>query len=156
MTMAQMKWQAAIKKVLDAAEEPVHYTDIAQAIIDEGLRTSVGATPAATVAAQLSRPPLVHEVVRVERGTYALANRHSAAPDSEVLVDILDDIAPVAPSESTDLEDMGLINAFGMYWRRDGIDWSRNRAAQLFGSQQSGSERVDFAPQAGIYLLHDR
>ena len=36
MTMAQMKWQAAIKKVLDAAEEPVHYTDIAQAIIDEG------------------------------------------------------------------------------------------------------------------------
>lgn len=154
--MAQMKWQDAIKKVLDAAEEPVHYTDIAQAIIDEGLRTSVGATPAATVAAQLSRPPLVHEVVRVERGTYALANRHSATPDSETLVDLVDDVAPVTPSESTDVEDMGLINAFGMYWRRDGIDWSRSRAAQLFGSQQSGSERVDFAPQAGIYLLHDR
>lgn len=154
--MAQMKWQDAIKKVLDAAEEPVQYTDIAQAIIDEGLRTNVGATPAATVAAQLSRPPLVNEVVRVERGTYALSTRHVAPLESESPLAVVEDIAPPAPSESTDVEDMGLINAFGMYWRRDGIDWSRSRNAQLFGSQQSGSAGVDFAPQAGIYLLHDR
>ncbi|MCH8563700.1 winged helix-turn-helix domain-containing protein [Nesterenkonia sp. YGD6] len=73
-----MKWREAIKKVLEDADEPVHYTEITQRIMVEGLRAGVGANPAATVAAQLSQPPLVKEVVRVEKGAYALARPDNA------------------------------------------------------------------------------
>src|SRR5690606_23098737 len=52
-----------------------------------------------------------------------------------------------------DVEEMGLINAFGMYWQRNAVSW-KNRPV-LLGYQQSGSRRVDFSEQGGVYLLHD-
>ncbi len=38
----QMRWREAILTVLGDSSEPMHYADIAQAIIDNGYRTSVG------------------------------------------------------------------------------------------------------------------
>jgi len=49
-----MGWRDAIAEVLKTSDTPLHYSDIAQAIIDRGYRQNVGATPAATVAAVLS------------------------------------------------------------------------------------------------------
>ena len=152
--MADMKWRDAIKRVLREAEEPVHYTDIAQSIIDNKYRLKVGATPAATVAAQLGAHPLVNEVERVERGVYRLRpTAPPVEPGGQAAVSA-PPVSAVAAEDAPDIESMGLINAFGMYWRRNLVDWARARP-RILGSQQSGSETVDFAEQAGIYLLHD-
>ncbi|MFC7959667.1 GIY-YIG nuclease family protein [Rhodococcoides kroppenstedtii] len=51
-------------------------------------------------------------------------------------------------------EEMGLINAFGMYWSRSDVFWEAGQVS-LLGEQQAGSEPVDFREQAGIYLLYD-
>lgn len=51
---ADMPWQDAIAAVLRSSGEPLHYSDIAQKIGDNGYRTNVGATPANTVSANLS------------------------------------------------------------------------------------------------------
>lgn len=40
----ELTWRAAIDKVLGAATTPLHYKDIAEKIIADGLRTSLGAT----------------------------------------------------------------------------------------------------------------
>jgi len=47
----------------------------------------------------------------------------------------------------------GFIQAFGMYWRRDMVDWKNQPS--LWGVQQRGAEDVDFGGQKGVYLLHD-
>ncbi|MBD8061023.1 hypothetical protein H9624_01640 [Actinomycetaceae bacterium Sa1BUA1] len=155
-----MRWKAAIEKVLRDAGAPMHYAEIAQAIIDNGYRTSVGATPAATVAANLSSTSLRDRVERIEKGVYSLRSPHTGplpteeAPPSGSPED-LDVDAPLADSDIEAVEpEMGLINAFGMFWRRSETDWG-NRTPQLLGIQQSGSKPVDFTDQAGVYLLYD-
>lgn len=63
------------------------------------------------------------------------------------------DVKPVpAPAEDF-TEDPGLITSFGMFWRRDQIDWgNRNR---ILGHKPGNETDVDFAGQIGVYLLHD-
>jgi hypothetical protein len=51
---ANLPWEDAIQRVLAEADGALHYADIAERIVSKGLRRSVGATPAATVAAHLS------------------------------------------------------------------------------------------------------
>ena len=46
--MADLSWRNAIIKVLKENKKPLHYTYIAQRIIDRGYRKNVGATPAAS------------------------------------------------------------------------------------------------------------
>lgn len=154
--MREMKWREAILKVLRESHEPMHYSDIAQVIIDNGYRSSIGATPAATVAANLSQPPLRDRVQRVSTGVYELRELSHERLESEkavsVPLDTESDGASVAVVE--DSTRMGLINAFGMFWSRTEVDWSR-RSTKLLGVQQSGSQHVDFGQQAGVYLLYD-
>ena len=74
--MADLNWRDAIQKVLEGENDPVHYTEIAEKIVAQGLRTQVGATPAASVAAELSTS-LKQEgdgspFERVSRGYYRL------------------------------------------------------------------------------------
>jgi hypothetical protein len=52
-------------------------------------------------------------------------------------------------------ETTGLINALGMYWSRDKINWNTG-SPKLLGRQAAGSEPVDFSDQRGVYLLYDR
>ncbi|HEX72930.1 MAG TPA: hypothetical protein ENN65_06410 [Candidatus Hydrogenedentes bacterium] len=49
-----MTWRKAIDKVLGSSPTPLHYNEITQRIIEEGLRQKLGATPAATVNAQIA------------------------------------------------------------------------------------------------------
>lgn len=147
--MPTLTWKQAVLKVLESADEPMHYTDIAQAIVDRKFRDSVGATPANTVAAQLGK--LSDAVTRLDRGNYFLTRR----------LDELDEHAPspVSPNEDASFvddaaaEQTGIINAFGMYWRREEVDWTAN-SPRLYGTQLSGGEKVDFAGQIGIYILY--
>jgi|SRR5580692_750564 hypothetical protein len=46
-----MEWKDAIVKVLSDAGTPIHYTEIAEQIVERGLREELTATPANTVAA---------------------------------------------------------------------------------------------------------
>ncbi|MGV1003652.1 MAG: hypothetical protein ACOYEV_02560 [Candidatus Nanopelagicales bacterium] len=53
-----------------------------------------------------------------------------------------------------DAEQMGLINTFGMFWRRSEVNWAQ-KSVKLLGIQQVGSQEIDFGEQAGVYLLYD-
>jgi hypothetical protein len=154
--MADMKWRDAILRVLREADGPLHYREIAQLIIDNGYRQSVGATPAATVAANLGNADVRPLVRRVSRGVYELGTPSLAAsatgseslagPSTAASIELADEPDPEA--------EMGLINAFGMFWMRQEVDWS-NRSPKILGAQQTGSVPVDFSTQAGVYLLYD-
>ncbi|QDU67312.1 HTH domain-containing protein [Engelhardtia mirabilis] len=144
--MTELSWHEAIVKVLEGATEPLHYNQIAQEVAQQGLRENLGATPASTVAAQLSislkndgdQSPFE----RVSRGVYRLRGQVPKVPSEAV-----------SPSEDEDEPETGLINAFGMYWLRERVLWEKPR---LLGQQQPGSSSVDFMGQRGVYLLHDR
>lgn len=142
--MPDMPWREAILAALHDSGAPMHYAEIAQAIIDNGYRVNVGATPAATVSSNLSGLVRRKSVVKVERGMYALANTRRKVVQR----------VEEADEAQEDAREMGLINAFGMFWDRDGVYW-RTRRPRLLGVQQSGSASVDFADQAGVYVLYD-
>lgn len=143
--MADLNWREAISEVLKDESDPMHYVAIAELVVERGLKTQVGATPAASVAAELSTS-LANEgesspFERVSRGYYRLRDQ---GPSVEVSAD--------EAKADTAAPDTGLINAFGMYWRRDRVSWNPLR---LWGQQQPGSTPVDFTAQRGVYLLHD-
>ncbi|MEW6352521.1 MAG: winged helix-turn-helix domain-containing protein [Thermodesulfobacteriota bacterium] len=50
----ELTWRKAVEKILTDAPGAVHYKDITDKIIEDGLRTNLGATPAATVSALLT------------------------------------------------------------------------------------------------------
>ncbi|MGD7707869.1 winged helix-turn-helix domain-containing protein [Microlunatus sp. Y2014] len=140
-----MQWKQAILKVLGDAEDPLHYAAIAQRIVDGGLRKQTGATPAATVASTISLY-MRDEVVRVERGVYALATSTRSSTMAEP--------GPEPQAVPDDVEeDTGFLNAFGMFWRRDEVDWDR-RGQALLGAQLTASQPVNFADQVGVYMLY--
>lgn len=143
-----MPWRKAIIEVLRDSASPLHYAEIAQAIIDSGLRVKVGATPAATVAVYLSeaiRSDTDAPFVKVERGVYAFRDSLAASMSQPI---------EEADEARADAREMGLINAFGMFWSRDRVAW-RTGMPNLLGVQQSGSAEVNFTAQAGVYVLYD-
>ena len=137
-----LTWDQAIQSVLRDKGRPMHYTDIADEIIKQGLRDSVGATPARTVNAMMNYH-YPERYVRLGEGLYAL-NTWPVASDALK-------IEPIE-SEQADHE-TGAINAFGMFWRRDWINWER---PELIGKQEGADLNVNFNDQVGVYLLHDR
>lgn len=147
-----MPWRKAILKVLSEAKEPLHYSEIAQRILDQGLRKQTGATPAATVAATISMY-MQEDIVRVDRGVYTLASRASTSLDtpSTERPDAPKAIPPTAPEKAE--EDNGFLNAFGMFWRRDEVDWEQ-RGQSLLGAQLKAAQAVNFAEQVGVYILY--
>lgn len=145
--MKNMPWLEAIRKVLDENTGPMKYTDIAQKILDSQYRSDVGATPAATVAANLSVSLKDQDSPfwRVGKGMYSLrpvasTSTHQTQPQTTEVDD--------------EQREMGFINAFGMFWARDNVNW-RLTTPKLLGVQQSGSRPVNFAAQAGVYVLYD-
>lgn len=147
--MADMPWRDAVVAVLENSDSPMHYAEIAQAVIDQGYRVNVGATPAATVSATLSesvrKSPKRSPFVKVKRGVYALRGKLPSTP--------LD--AEDSDAAQEDARQMGLINAFGMFWDRDQVLWTP-QVPRLLGMQQAGSSSVNFTTQAGVYILYDR
>src|SRR5262245_1531773 len=102
--MPDVSWKEAIIQVLRGSAEPLHYTKIADAILESGLTVNVGATPPRTVNGTITTS-LKDEgdnspFFRVSTGVYQL--RESAGAKPEVLATVAEE------AEST-----GLINAFG-------------------------------------------
>jgi len=150
--MAQkMTWRQAIDTVLAESTTPLHYKDITERIISQGLRTDLGATPADTVSAQISSS-IKHQgttsvYIRVAKGTFAL---RTSKPDIAIVP------AKLTPDveESDDSEEQyDVVSSFGMFWRREAIEWIAT--PRLLGMQQIGATPVDFNTQLGVYLLYD-
>lgn len=152
--MSNLSWKEAIIKVLETSSEALHYTEIAEAISAQGLRTEVGATPANSVAAVLTSS-LKDEAdgspfMRVSKGFYGLRG----PPQGRVAVVTASNVSPTPTALRVETQDeAGLINAFGMYWVRDMVLW--RTMPRLLGQQQPGSQPVDFCGETGVYLLHD-
>lgn len=141
-----LKWEEAILQILSDKKTPVHYSDIAKAIGELGLRPSekMGLTPSSTVNVILHHQ-LKNKVTTVGKGNYILtsvlnANNLITPP----LVNGTDD--------DEDIED-DLITAYGRFWSRH-LFMENN--ARLFGSsvKDANAERADFTELPGIYLLH--
>ncbi len=144
----ELTWRKAIEKVLSEAPGAVHYKDLTDRIIEDGLRTSLGATPAATVSAHLTtalkREGSECPWQKIGKGLYIWKKRAGITQPAE---------QTVSPEEDTDEEQYDVISSFGMFWRRESIEWTSN--PKVLGMQQIGAEPVDFSKQTGIYLLYD-
>jgi hypothetical protein len=147
----ELTWRDAIDTVLGAAATPLHYREITDRIIGDKLRTNLGATPTATVNAQISAS-IKHDkpspYMRVGKGIFALAQTSK--------VKVISTKAKLTPAleESIESEEQyDIVSSFGMFWRRDAIQWSAS--PKLLGMQQIGTTPVDFNKQLGIYLLYD-
>lgn len=138
-------WKDAIIQVLRDNAEPLHYTDIAEAIVERRLKDTLGATPARTVSGtittSLNREGDNSPFLRISKGYYALKESVGLVPQ-------------VAIPLEEEAQSTGLINAFGMYWTRDKVLWSPSKP-RILGKQQAGSTIVDFHNENGVYLLHD-
>ncbi len=149
--MSDMKWIKAIEKVLEEEKKPLHYSDIADRIVEKGYRKSVGATPASSVNSYLSTDIKDNEsssiFVKVQLGTFTLKK-------------YLDQVEDDASSES-EVDQVGIgikevkevIQSFGISWNRDQVLWKT--APDLYGVQTFGATPVNFAKQIGVYLLFD-
>ena len=148
---SELTWGQAIQKVLGESPEPMHYADITDRIVKDGLRQNLGATPAATVIATLATS-IKHKgkkspFVRVSKGTYDLVKRAAAVSTGAITV-------RGSGIVSADAEEQyAIVAAFGMFWRREAVDWMRT--PKLLGMQQIGATPVDFNGQRGVYLLYD-
>lgn len=147
----ELTWRKAIDKILASSPTPLPYNEIAEQIIAEGLRTTVGATPASTVSAQITGS-IKHEgesspYIRVARGTFTLKSRGSSK-------DIIPKkLTPEIAESQEEEEQYEIVSSFGMFWKKDGVEWSS--IPKLLGMQQIGAIPVDFSKQLGIYLLYD-
>lgn len=146
---SKIKWIEAIKKVLTMASIPLHYNEITEKIISEGLCKNIGATPSYTVkryiTASIRDDGAFSPFIRAGRGIFALNSNFfdKNAEDSE----------DSTSEEKATEEQYEIITSFGMFWRKEFIEW--NSMPKLLGMQQIGSKAVDFCKQIGIYLLYD-
>ena len=147
----EMTWGQAIDTVLSSSNTALHYKDIAEQIIALKLRTSLGATPAATVNACIAHS-IKHEgsespYIRVAKGIFALkgGERISAVAPPKLTPDI-------AESEEVE-EQYEIVTSFGMFWRRSAVEWVST--PKLLGMQEIGATPVNFFAQLGVYLLYD-
>src|SRR5215207_8667980 len=124
--MADRSWKSAIIEVLTEAKEPLHYREITERILTRGLKTTDGATPDATVGAQITasikHDGVVSPFIKVGKGTFALRPPASQPAQIEPEQDGADEV----------------IRAFGMYWQRELVVWRRQ--PKLYGRQQVGAK----------------
>lgn len=157
MPSSQVGWRDAAIQVLRDSPNGMSYTQIADEIIARGLRSKIGATPAASVntALSLSIKDLGEQspFERIDWGRYRLrlkATGEIATASPQLPTQSLKEQELAEKKEST-----GLINALGMYWSREKVLWTAPKP-KLLGRQNPASEPVDFYDQRGVYLLHDR
>ncbi len=149
---SELTWRQAIEKVLGASATPLHYKEITERIIADGLRKSLGATPSATVnahiAASIKHDGAQSPYVRVAKGIITLAKSATAQT-----ITATGQLTPTVPESEESEEQYEIVTSFGMFWRRNAVEWSAT--PKLFGMQQIGATPVDFNKQLGIYLLYD-
>lgn len=148
---SELTWRKAIEKVLASSAVPLHYNEITERIISEGLRKNIGATPAATVNAQISAS-IKHDgnsspYIRIAKGTFSM---HAGVSGVSIVISKL--TPDIMESEESE-EQYEIITSFGMFWRKEAVEWIAT--PKLLGMQQIGATPVDFYKQLGIYLLYD-
>lgn len=143
----EMTWRQAVLQILDEATEPMYYGDIADEILNRGLKTTVGKTPNYTVAGIISdfRNEGM-DVVKTQPGVFYLRKEQTPLPDVTV-IESDDEL------DATDVTQNLAVAAYGLYWERDKVDWSARR---LLGYDVSPdpNQTINFADQQGVYLLH--
>lgn len=149
--MSDRPWKDAIIEVLSLSEGAMHYADIAEMVVEMGLRESVGATPKNTVNAyigsSLNDEKDSSPFIRVGRGVYFLRSKSQAETSGDSAQSSLIDSGERGQNGDS------IVNAFGMYWQRDSVLW--NSKPDLLGKQQVGADFVNFTEQKGVYLLYD-
>lgn len=142
-------WKEAVVEVLETAGQSMHYADIAEEIQRRKLRSSFGATPANTVYTVLYETIKKDgdDAIFIKSGVGEFMLRRAATPSKKR------GKAPLTLEAEEAAETGGIIKAFGMFWRREWVDWTSK--PKLMGWQQEGAKPVDFAEQKGVYLLHD-
>lgn len=129
-------------------------SEITEAIIAQGLRTNLGATPEATVGAQIYirivKDKSACPIEKVAKATFRWRGATKAAPNNVAASSRVQTIAVV--DDDAD-EPASIITSFGMFWRRDHVRWSAK--CRLEGKQRIESESVNFSEQLGVYLLYD-
>ncbi len=145
---AELTWRKAIEKVLSEAPGATHYQKITEKIIQDGLRSNLGATPAATVAA-VAATAIKNEgdgcpFQRIGKGLFIWKAKAGITQQPPT---------PVEEPEQEDEVQYDIISSFGMFWRRNAIEWVST--PKILGMYQIGAQHVDFHKQLGIYLLYD-
>ncbi len=133
----------AAAAVLAATGTPMHYTDLAAAVGEHDNSIVFGAKPGLEVYTAIYndiKAAPASRFAKAGRGEFFLSG---VEPAEETTAD-----APGVPSHAA-----GFIQAFGMYWQRNQVDWKNQPS--LHGNQQRGAQNVDFGGQKGVYLLHD-
>jgi len=156
--MGDMSWIEAIAKVMRESNGPMHYSEIAQQALARGYYKTNGATPAATVAAQLTSSIKFEgdksPFIKVGRGMFALRDRPYSEPIPAMpkararRVDAKLDAEIEAVEDESEL----IIRCIGMYWQRDLVVWKSD--PRMFG-KQGKAKTVDFGRQKGLYILYD-
>ena len=133
-----LTWEQASLRVLQEAREPLHYTEVGDRIAKQGLTRSVGVKPANQANVALHKLVKDGDIQKIGRGLFAIP---------EVALQVAEDDEAIAsdPSRLT-------VNAYGLYWRRNLVDWDATSNGRLLGN--AGSTLVDHADQDGIYLLY--
>jgi len=141
-------WKEAILQVLKEADEPMSASEIVDDIVAAKLRKSVGATPNQTVHSLISTSIKSEgsssDFIRVAKGQYIVRVRNLS--NSKIKPSRL-----TTPNE--DENSTGGIQALGMYWLRDLVQWKPS--PKLLGRQQIGALPVNICNQIGLYLLYD-
>ncbi len=146
---SEMTWREAIDKVLGSSTVPMHYKEIADRIVADGLIKKPGVNPAKSVSGSISisfksgKEPSPY--VRISSGVFAL-RAGILAPPAQLVRDVQNELEEAE-------EQYEIITAFGMFWRRESIEWTGN--PKLLGMAGRGATPVDFCKQRGIYLLYD-
>src|SRR3989339_1926958 len=155
MENLNLPWEEAIRKVLEEAEFPMHYEEITKRIIELKFRSSLGPPPASTVNARITfsikkygdSSPYTRVLSETGRGFYSLRNK----PERTNVPGQKKTGPPVPVDEPLEI----IIQAFGMYWKRDQIDWEGKNSCKILGNQKNADVQVDCGKQKGIYLLYD-
>jgi hypothetical protein len=157
-----MSWREAIERVLGEEGRAMHYSEISEQVLAKGYYKTDGATPAATVNAQITAS-IKYEgekspFAKVGRGVYALRTvgqqvASGANPVPPVPLAFPKVTAPTRPQESDAEPDESIIRCLGMYWQRDLVVWRSD--PRIYGKQQALSKPIDFGGQRGIYILYD-
>lgn len=125
----------------------MHYTDIAEEILTQQFRENFGATPAISVntniISSINKEGEKSPFIRVGRGEYMLRATTTSKKET------IEEEKRIVSEEETSR----IINAFGMFWKRNSVQWVGE--PKVLGRQQINSESVDFCDQRGVYLLHD-